>query len=415
MTCEFSNEENILINLINEVERMNYKSHDPYDLLGSGPIVWLRSKNSKTLNAITAKEPSRKEKIIRSLVSPVYQNTHIWKLYRFMFRIQPVQHPKTMGLMLQSYINIYNYSHEEEYLKKAKICANWLMTNCDQHSFGYYCWGLPYVWPSDDHIPCFGPQSTLSAVNGLGFIDLYEITKNKKYLNVAQSVCEFYIKHLRIDKINRNKWAFSYTPYDKTHIINVNFHCAALLVKVWQHTKKATFLDLALKICNFSIAEQRTDGAWHYSAAIDGFVNAVDNTHTGDNLEYLTIIKKVLGDKFPYDKAFKKVIKYYLDNFISPEGMPYYTDTEKYPVESHPACQMLITLGFLSDFNKESLLLAKKLSSWIITNMMNKKKTRMIYRLYESGRTDRTYSISWGDSWLIKGLSILMKQKTNLK
>ena len=210
MKVENKNFQSVLMNVIHEIESMEYKSHDPYDLLGSGPILWLRSRKSKTLNALTTKEPSRKEQIVRSIVAPIYQNTNIWKLYRMMFRIQPVQHPKTMGLMLQAYLALYKTSSKKKYLAQAKVCASWLMTNFDQRGFKNYCWGLPYIWPSDDHIPRFGPQSTLSAVNGLGFVSLYEATKDVIYLEVAQSTCEFYLKHLRIDRTQLNKWAFSY-------------------------------------------------------------------------------------------------------------------------------------------------------------------------------------------------------------
>ena len=400
--------------VIQEVERMSYRSHDPYDLLGSGPIVWLRSKKSGTLNAITSKEPSRKDKLIRQLVGPVYQSSLTWSVYRKLLRIPTEQHPKTMGLMMQGYLALYRTHGLDEHLRKAKACAKWLMENSDQLEFGYYCWGLPWVWPSEVQIPRFGPQSTLSAVNGLGFMELFEATGDERYLEVSRSICDFYLNCLNIDRVEKDKWAFSYTPYDKTHIVNVNFHCAALLVKVWEKTQQDQYLETALNICNFAIAEQRPDGAWYYSAAIDGYVNAVDNTHTGDNLEYLTIIRRVLGEHFPYEGSYRKGIDYYLEHFMSSDGMPYYTDTEKYPVESHPACQMLITLAYLASVDDRALPMANKLTHWISEHLMNAKKTRMYYRLYEGGRIDKTYSISWGDAWLVKGLGLLLEAEKSM-
>ena len=411
MKVESINIHAAVVKVVSEIERMDYRSHDPYDLLGSGPIVWLRSRKSKTLSAITSKEPSRKEKLIRAVVAPIYQSTFTWAVYRLLFGVRPLQHPKTMGLMMQGYLGLYRALGEIRHLEQAKRCAQWLMTNSDQLGFGYYCWGLPWMWPSDEQIPRFGPQSTLSAVNGLGFVELFDATGDARYLEVARSVCDFYLKHLTIDRTDPDSWAFSYTPYDKTHIINVNFHCAALLARVWEKTGDSRYLETLLKVCNFSVAEQRPDGAWHYSAAVDGFVNAVDNTHTGDNLEYLTIIRRVLGERFPYEEAYRKGIDYYLTNFMSEDGMPYYTDTEHYPVESHPACQMLITLACLSNIDKRAMPLAHRLACWITENMMNKEKTRMVYRIYDSGRVDRSYSISWGDAWLVKGLGLLLEAK----
>jgi rhamnogalacturonyl hydrolase YesR len=395
--------------VVAEIERVGYTSHDPYDLLGSGPIVWLRQRKSSALSAVTSKEPTPKQKIIRAMIAPIYQSTYTMALYRLIFGVKPVQHPKTMGLMLQGYLALYRATGERGYVERAHMCAQWLMANSDQLDFGHYCWGLPWMWPSDDQIPRFGPQSTISAVNGLGFVELFEATGEERYLEVARSVCDFYLEHLNIDRVAPEKWAFSYTPYDKTHIVNVNFHCAALFARVWQKTQDQRYLDTLLKICNFSIAEQRPDGAWHYSAAVDGFVNAVDNTHTGDNLEYLTIIRRALGERFPYEEAYRKGIDYYLERFMSADGMPYYTDTEIYPVESHPACQMLITLAWLADIDNRAMPMAHRLVDWITANMMNGKKDRMFYRIYDSGRVDRSYSISWGDAWLVKGLGLLLE------
>lgn len=406
---------NIVGKVIDEIERQQYQSHDPYDLLGSGPIVWLRSKKNKTLSAITSKEPSRKDKLIRAVIGPIYQSTVTWAVYRALFGIKGLQHPKTMGLMLQGYLALYRTQRQHRYLEQATQCASWLMKNSDQLGFGHYCWGLPWVWPSDEQIPRFGPQSTLSAVNGLGFMDLFDATGDESYLQVGRSVCDFYLSRLNIDRVAPQMWAFSYTPYDKTHIVNVNFHCAALLARVFEKTGDQRYLDALLKVCNFSVAEQRPDGAWHYSAAIDGFVNAVDNTHTGDNLEYLTVIRRVLGENFPYEEAYRKGIDYYLAHFMAEDGMPFYTDTERYPAESHPACQMLITLATLSQVDGRALPMAEKLLRWITENLMNEAKTRMYYRLYESGRKDRSYSISWGDAWLVKGVALMVEAREAAK
>jgi len=395
--------------VINEIERVKYLSHDPYDILGSRPIVFLRQRRSSALTAITSKTPSRKQQIARKFIAPVYQSSTFMSLYRALLGIPPSQHPKTMGLMLQAYGALHRALGLRQYLDGARLCAEWLITNADQLGFGHYCWGLPWEWPSDVTIPRHGPQATISTVNGLGLLDLYEITGDEKYFDVARSVCEFFLKDLYLDRVRSNAWAFSYTPYDRTHIVNVNFHCAALLARVWKICRDEDYLATVHNVCNFSIAEQRPDGAWHYSARVDCFLNAVDNTHTGDNLEYLAIIREALAPDFPYETEFRKGIDYYLTHFLSPEGMPYYTDTEAYPAESHSACQMLITLAALAHIDNRARPMADRLLSWIMRYLMNRQQNRMYYRLYETGRTDTSYSISWGDAWLAKALAMLIE------
>jgi hypothetical protein len=405
----------ILNKVISQIEKNNFYSHDPYDVLGSSLILKLRNKKNNMLNSLTNKEPTLKDKIIRKIFSPIYQTTYAMSIYRFLFGIKEVAHPKSYGLMLQTYLSNFRRNSNIIFLEKAKKAAQWLMTNTDQHNFGKYCWGLPWIWPSEVNIPAYGPQSTMSAVIGLGFVELYEATKDDKYLEVAISVCKFFEEDLNIDKISDDMWALSYTPYDKTHVLNVNLHCAALLLKVWEHTNNKNFYDFAIKIANFTMNEQREDGAWHYSSKLDGYINAVDNTHTGDNLEYLTIMKKVMKNNFSYEEQYKKGILYYLKYFISEDGKPHYTDKEIYPIESHPACQMLITLSLLTDYNKNCKDKASLLIKWIINNLMNKKKDRIYYRIYDTGFIDKSYSISWGDAWLAKGISLYLENLEKIK
>src|SRR5947208_608655 len=131
-------------NVINEIERVKYHSHDPYDILGSRPMVFLRQRRSGALNAITSKTPSRKQQIARKFIAPVYQSSTFISLYRALLGIRPAQHPKTMGLMLQAYGALHRALGLRQYLDGARLCAEWLITTADQLGIGHYCWCLPW-------------------------------------------------------------------------------------------------------------------------------------------------------------------------------------------------------------------------------------------------------------------------------
>src|SRR6266446_5728892 len=115
----------VLNKVVAEIERVNYHSHDPYDILGSGPIVFLRKRQSGALSAITSKAPTRKQQLLRTLVAPIYQSSASMSLYRLLLGIRPTQHPKTMGLMLQAYVALHRCLRQTRHLDLAKQCAEW--------------------------------------------------------------------------------------------------------------------------------------------------------------------------------------------------------------------------------------------------------------------------------------------------
>ncbi len=392
------------------IEKHNYSSYDPYDILGTRLILYLRSCPWDPVSIVSSKDdsPSALQKFMKDKLAFFYQSTFFMQLLRISFGVHKTINPKTMGLLSQAYSVLYRLTKEEVYIKKINYCLDWLIkhTNTD---FGKYCWGIPYVWQMVRpyyRIPKAAPQSTLTAVNGLAFVDAFEVTQNEKYLEVAVSSCEFFLQNLNVEKIADTQIAFSYTPYDHTHVLNVNLHCGALLSRVWKITKKDVYLDSCIKAANFTISHQRMDGAWHYSSHLDGQVNAVDNYHTGDNLEYLYVIKENIPD-FPFEGALKKGLDYYLSKFFLPTGLPKLTDQLIYPADIHSCAQAVITLARLSSYDKHCLPLAQKVTYWALENMRDS-DGYFYYRLYDSGNYDKTDFIGWGDSWMVKALALLI-------
>ena len=392
------------------IEKKKHVGNDPYDVLGSPLLVYLRSSRFDPVSVVASKEESTSNyrKRLKELLVPVYQSARFMQLLRVVLGIRKTINPKTMGLLAQGYVQLHKITPEERYLHKIDYCLQWLIDHSNR-DFGKYCWGIPYVWQMvrpNCRIPKGGPQSTLTAVNGLGFVDAYELTGNERYLDVARSCCDFFLDDLFIDRISDTQIAFSYTPYDRTHVLNVNLHCGALLSRVWSHTREDRYLDSCLKASRFTVAHQREDGAWHYSSHLDGFVNAVDNYHTGDNLEYLNVIRSHVPD-FPFEAAYQKGLTYYLEKFFLADGFPMYTDELKYPVDIHGCAQSIITLAALGTEDSRCRVLAFKVADWVLDTMADREGF-FYYRLYDSGSYDRSDYIGWGDAWMVKALALLL-------
>jgi hypothetical protein len=392
------------------IEWNKHRSNDPYDVLGSPLLVWLRSSRFDPVSAVASKEgkASTFRRVVKRSLVPVYQSAHFMRLLRLALGIRKGINPKTMGLLAQGYARLYRVTSDPAYLKKIDHCLQWLIDQSNR-DFGKYCWGIPYVWQMvrpNYRIPKGGPQSTLTAVNGLGFLDAFELTRQEQYLDVAKSCCEFLLENLNIDHVSDEQMAFSYTPYDRTHVLNVNLHCGALLSRVWVHTNDRRYLDACLKAARFTVAHQRPDVAWHYSSPLDGFVNAVDNYHTGDNLEYLAVIRASVGD-FPFEESLRRGIDYYLSHFFLESGLPKFTDELEYPVDIHGCAQSIITLTTLSEFDHRCRPLLFKVTDWVLENM-TAREGYFYYRMYGSGSYDRSDYIGWGDAWMVKALALLL-------
>lgn len=394
--------------VIRWIEKCRYTSYDAYDIVGTPLVVYLRSRSWDPVSIVSSKEPEKApaKSLFKTLAAPLYQTTASTRMLRLLLGARKTIHPKAMGLLAQGYASLYRTTKDDLYLGKLKFCLGWLMQNTNNDT-GKYCWGLPYVWQTvrpSNRIPKYAPQSTLTAVNALAFVDAFEITGDQQYLDVAHSSCEFFLRDLHIDVINERQLAFSYTQYDKTHVLNVNLHCGALLARVWKHTRHQEYLDHCMKGTDFTVSHQRPDGAWHYSSHLDGHVNAVDNTHTGDNLEYLHAMKTAVPD-FPYTGALQRGLDYYLAHFFLEDGRPKFTDELVYPTDIHSCSQSAITLSLLAGFDERCAPQAESVIDWILHTMRDP-KGYFYYRQYEGGRMDRHDFIGWGDSWMMKALAL---------
>ncbi len=401
----------VINKIISWIENKQFTSYDPYDILGHSIITRIRRKSWDPITIASSKtdEHSYFSKMIKKSLMPFYQSKSFTNLLRILFGIKKNINPKTFGLITQGYCDLFRLTKEHQFLEKIETALEWLIIHSNK-DFGKYCWGIPYTWQMvrpNYLIPKGAPQSTLTAVNALSFLDAFHLTQNEKYLDVSKSCAKFMLEDLRIRKIKTNEISFSYTPYDDTHVLNVNLHIGALFSRLWKITNEDIYHDYCVKGMNFVMSHQREDGAWYYSSDIDGYVNAVDNTHTGDNLEYLQIISENLDD-FMYRDKFNLGIEYYANNFFLETGMPKYTDKSIYPVDIHTCSQSVITLSLLAKNNSVYLDLAKKVNDWIIRNMFDH-RGYFYYRLYQKNNYDKNDFIGWGDAWMIKALACLLK------
>ncbi|MFB0522435.1 MAG: hypothetical protein ACETV1_01570 [Candidatus Bathyarchaeia archaeon] len=380
------------------LEANNCRGFDPYDLLGTKFYLAVSSVS------IILRDSLKKD--ARRLTYPLrFPAIHSPKLMRRAFRIRPQHNAKAMALFARGYLYLYRRTGGK-YLEKALKALEWLTKN---HSRGYsgYCWGYPFDWMSRIFVPKETPSVVVSSIAANAFVDAYEILGDKKYLDVAESTCDFLLNDLNIDVVNEDMICFSYTPLDHFHVHNANLFGASLLARVYTHTKREEYSRLIEKAVRLATFFQNKDGSWYYWAPPDRLLYRIDNYHTGFNLEHLYVIKNVLKDKFRYCENLEKGAEYYRRNLFVKEAIPKSTPKSLYPIDIHNAAQGIITFSMLKKLNPQYAKVAENIAKWTIVNMQDE-DGHFYYRIYRH-RIDKMPYVRWGQAWMLYALARLIE------
>ena len=371
-----------LMRLDSWIERNGWAGHDPYDIKGTklfismGRIKYLGFAS----NVAADRFPSTLRKI---------------------FRVKKEINAKAMGLFASGYLNLYKYAGDKKYFEKAQYCLDWLEKNPSKGYSGY-CWGYPFDWQSIIFIPRSTPSSVVTTTAANAFLDIYEETKDDKYLQVAESSCKFIVKDLNADHIDGERMCFSYTPLDAYHIHNANLFSAALLCRVGNITNNNGYMDLSMKALQYTLGEQNPNGSWYYWGPPDKLLYNIDHYHTGFVLRALYGIYKTTGDQ-QVKRALDSGYAYYTTNLFEDGIVPKLTYRKTYPIDIHSCSEAILCLSTLSNEYPNAKKMLSKVMQWVIENMQDR-EGYFYYRMYKN-RLHRMPYIRWGQAWMLIGLS----------
>lgn len=394
-----SNYKSIYDKLNNWVISQNFKSYDLCDVKGTKFFLNLNSLRQSNF------------KLGKFIAYPFNQIAEKKSdIFRKIMKIEKRTYPQAQALIASSYLNIYKKYNEVSYLRKAESIAEWLIQNRNK-SFDNFCWGQPYDWYSRKVIKKFTPRTTVSSQSASFFLDLFEVTNNNNFLEVAISVCNFFIDDLNWDEDADKHICFSYTTEDNYHIHNANMLAAAVLIRTWQHSKIKKFRDFGLRAVNFTLKHQNTDGSWFYWAPPDKVVGKIDHYHTGFVLESLHIILEILQDD-KIKQAFHKGLEYYNNHLFTKNLIPKYNNKNLYPIDIQSLAQAIITYTLLSSQDHQYFEKAKKILNWTIDKMYDS-DGYFYYRIYANNKIDKSAYIRWAESWMMRALSLIIWKESD--
>src|SRR5215469_4626197 len=158
--------------LVRWVEANEYKAYDP----GDG--------NLSFLNIFTF-ENLLLERLLQQSVYRAPFNL------RPLYGIKPHTSTKGMGYMAWGHLKMHKLTGESRYRDRAVFCLDWL----ERHKaprYSHYCWGNHFPFSTrSGKIPAFEPTIVWSSLIGQAFVEAYQTFGNKRYLEIAASICDW--------------------------------------------------------------------------------------------------------------------------------------------------------------------------------------------------------------------------------
>ncbi len=368
------------------VENHDYKGYEPFDGLSSP----LRSLSFGNLFL---------DRLLMQLIrqSPIN--------LRPLLGVKPLDSTIGRGYMASGYLLMRKMTGDDRYGKKAASCLDWLMEN-KSPAYSDYSWGKHFDFASRaGRYPKFEPITIWTSLIGLAFLEAYEELHEKKYLDVADSVCAWILK------LPRNQTAsgccLNYYPTEKegSTIHNHSMMAAALLARTAKHTGAAEYVHLAKEAMKYSCTRQLPDGAWYYGE--DPKYHWIDNFHTGYNLDSLRMYMGSTNDR-SYEDHLRRGFRFFIENFIDENGRPKYYHNRAYPVDSQCISQAIETLANFADYDGSALELGQKVAKWTIENMQDR-EGYFYYRQYPLIKA-KTPMLHWAQATTYKALTLLMSK-----
>lgn len=381
--------------LKNYCEREQFKGWDPYDGL-----------NSRLFQSL----PLLKKSALCRLVMIQGFKRCPFNLRRLAM-VPKEYNAKGIGLFLSGYCNLYRavekhpewsmqLGSQQEIMKRIVELAD-LLISLQSKGYSGACWGYNFDWQARRLFlfPKYTPTVVATNFCATALMEAYEITGEKRYLEIALSAANFVVKDLHRSNY-KDGFLFSYSPLPGNDtVFNASLLGSRLLSYCYKYTKKEEYRQLAEQSIKACCAGQQENGAWVYGML--PVQSWVDSFHTGYNLDALIAYQEQTGD-YQYSRYIEKGFTYYINHFFEADGMPKYYDNRTYPIDIHCPGQLLVTLARLHK-TEEYRELADKVIGWTIRHMQDKKG--YFYYQLKQGVSSKIPYMRWSNAFMFNALS----------
>ncbi len=385
-----------LLSLKNYCEKENFRGWDPFDGL-----------NSKIFQAT----PLKNWDLARLIWIQTFKRNPL--NLRKVFLVPKEYNAKGIALLLTGYCNLFKsyqltnndlFGTEEELLEKIRFLSD-LLIQLQSKGYSGSCWGYNFDWQARRYFffPKETPTVVVTTFSAYSLMDAYEITHEKKYLDIAMTSAHFVNNDLKKTYQENGGFLISYSPIaTNNEVYNASLLGSQLLARAYHYSKDKSYLDAAGKSIIAAINAQAEDGSWIYGKLPKQ--NWIDSFHTGYNLVAINEYIKYSEDE-SVRSSLERGLNYYLNNFFQDDGTPKYYNNQTFPIDIHCSGQLIITLARLDEFKNNQPLIDTVLE-WTFNNMFNSKG--YFYYQIKKGCSSKIPYMRWSNSFMFNALSFYL-------
>jgi mannose/cellobiose epimerase-like protein (N-acyl-D-glucosamine 2-epimerase family) len=248
------------------LDRHGLESYDPYDIWGTRyGVLARRLYYAKSVWGAP-------------LVAPLVAAEALVPGIRKLF-VRKERFATAEAQLLQGFLNVYACTGDSAYLRKAETAATGLL-QLSISGYSGHCWGYPFDWQNSRGLwKGNTPFITSTPYCCEAFLGLADATGSQEHLDVAASIAKFVAHDLRDSPVSPDASAGSYSPNDRTQVINASAYRAFVLFEAWQRFQIDEYREIAQRNLKFILESQREDGSWLYAlgSPAEAFI---DHFHT---------------------------------------------------------------------------------------------------------------------------------------
>jgi len=308
---------------------------------------------------------------------------------RKLLRPAPSVNPKALALFLGAVAAGRNELGEARARDLAVELIERISHQGKPHSADSIGWGYPFHWQSRSFwAPAGMPNAVVTATVGWNLLDCAEFMGIDRARVLGLAAARFLAEELPTTEVGAGS-ALSYTPNDRTRVINISALAARLLVRAAGFTTIAAAGVKAERLTQFVLTHQRPDGSWPYAADRGG--EWEDSFHTGYVLESLLYLGRN-GIEVPSSTMSRGFAAY--GGFFEASGASRLYRENSTLLDAHSAAQGIIT--YLAAGDPE---IATRISGWALNALWIEERGHFGYRIV-NGRRDEREFIRWVQAWM---------------
>lgn len=367
-----------------------WAGYDPYDAL-----------NSKVFRVL----PFLDFRISRLVVTQALKRSPV--NLRPLLLIPKTQNPKALALFLSSLLRFESERGDETLEADIAHLINRLI---ELRSAGtpYWCWGYSFPWQTRTIVvPSGAPNLVCTTFVANALLDAWEAGGSANCLEMAVSAASYLMNELYWQSGDLAGFAYPLKSV-RVPVHNANLMAAALLCRVYSHTRDEKLLRTALEVARYSAGRQRPDGSWYYGEAPTQ--RWIDNFHTGYNLCALQTIARNAGTQ-DFAENLASGLRFYRSHFFREDGAAKYFHDCDYPVDIHCVAQSIITLLEFAGDDPSNLALARSVFAWAMDHLWDE-RGYFYYRQLRSC-TIRTSYMRWSQAWMLLAMITLLDREAS--